>query len=103
MKTLKSIEIIFASTVATLMLSSGAAAQQHFSRYEDRLADRTEAVQGAPTAERAPAVSWYERKTGQSSGTGASTTVPSITRFHERAPKNCGATLARHPQRPWCG
>lgn len=105
MRTIKAFEIIFASTIATLILASGASAQQHYSRYEDRLADRTEALQGAPAAARAPAVSWYERKTGRDGGSAGS--VPSaritpVTRSHEQAP-SCTASLATRPQRPWCG
>ena len=106
MRTFKAIEIILASTVATLMLASGAAAQQHYSRYQARLADREQALQSAPAAERAPAVSWYERKTTGS--VGSSDTAPSegitpVTRFHERSAKSCTASLSLRPQRPWCG
>lgn len=105
MRTFKAIEIIFASTIATLMLASGAAAQQHYSRFEDRLADRAAALQSAPAADRAPAVSWYERKTsrgiGASDAAGSEAIAP-VVRFHEQAP-SCSATLAARPQRPWCG
>jgi hypothetical protein len=99
MKTFRAIEIILASTVATLMLASGAAAQQHFSRYEDRLADRSEALE---SAERAPAVSWYERRTGRGVESSEAAIAVPLLHFHERAP-SCATTLALRPQRPWCG
>jgi len=105
MKTRRITEIILASSVATLMLATGAAAQQHYSRYENRLADRSQALQSLPAAERAPAVSWYERKTGHSADStdaGASAIVAPATRLHRGAP-SCTATLATRPQRPWCG
>jgi len=102
MRTFNAIEIILASTVATLMLASGAAAEQHFSRYEARRAARDEALQSAPAAGRAPAVSWYGRKTGHIAESSAVAATVPFSRFHEHTARNCSASSAKEPQRPWC-
>lgn len=126
MRTSAIIGIVFASIIATGTLASGASAiesreradvtepsaqplmlaetPRHFSDYQARLDESASQLQGA--AERAPAVSWYERKTGrgaESSPEVAPASATPFTRSHDRAAKSCTASLALQRQRPWCG
>jgi hypothetical protein len=121
-------EITLASIIVTLALASGAQAtdqralagvtqpppaqlivlaeaSRHYSDRTARVAERARASEAASTAQRAPAVSWYERKTGQSADSSAApaTTVATPSTLHGQTARNCTATLALQRQRPWCG
>lgn len=83
-----------------------AQASRHFSDWEKRVADRMRDLGVAPAPAPQATPSWYERKTGKtgdSSDAAPAAAVSPFTRFHDRTPKNCTATLSIQRQRPWCG